>query len=204
VVGRATSGAAAGAASGAAIGAAVPVVGPLVGGATGAVVGGAGGAVSGAKAKKAYKAAMRAGTGNARKVIVAEFAICAVIAALSPMTDTAKAPTSWMKRMTAIMGLFFILGLISAGGRGASRAAAGFGGIVTVALLISERDVLVKLASVFRTRDETISGRGPGPSDDDLIAAGGAIGDWDIGWNPASGGPSGESVSPPWDFGTLR
>lgn len=142
-------------AAGAAAGAAVGTVGGPAGTAVGAVLGGAGGAVGGAKAKREYKHATRTSAG-ARRIIVTEFAICIVIAALSPMTDPARAekPTAWMKRITAIMGVFFVLGLISAGGAGAAKAAAGFGGVVTVALAVSERNLFVKLAAVFAPKEE--------------------------------------------------
>lgn len=155
VVGRAGAGAAAGAASGAALGSVVPGIGTAVGAGTGAAVGGVGGGISGARAKRAYKASMR-GDAGARRIIIAEFAVCIVIAALSPLTDRSRDEPAgaWMKRMTAIMGLFFILALLSAGGRGMARAAAGFGGIVTVVLAVSERDLFVKIAQIFRTKDE--------------------------------------------------
>jgi hypothetical protein len=68
-----------------------------------------------------------------------------------------------MKRMTAICGLFFLLGIVSAAGRGAARAAAGFGGIVVVALAISERDLFVKITTIFQsTNDKPAGGTGPG------------------------------------------
>lgn len=163
VVGRGVSGAAAGAASGAAIGSIVPGVGTAVGAGTGAVLGGAGGAVSGARAKRAYDRALQT-NGHARLIIVVEFAVCIVIAALSPLTEERRdePPASWMKRMTAIMGVFFVLGLISAGGRGAARAAAGFGGVITVALALSNRDLFARIAKVFAsTDDQPAAGTGP-------------------------------------------
>jgi hypothetical protein len=130
------------------------------------VVGGAGGAASGRKAKRAYDSAVR-GNGGARKAIVAEFAVCVVIAALSPMTDVNEAPGKWMKRMAAIMGLFFILGLVSAAGRGPAKAAAGFGGLVTVVLALSERDLFTKLAGVFTSvADKPAVGTGPSEDPD--------------------------------------
>jgi len=143
--GRAAAGAVAGGATGAALG------GPP-GAAVGAGLGGVGGAIAGSKAKRAYKAATSASPG-ARRIIVTEFALCLVIAALSPLTDRNKAekPGAWMKRMTAIMGLFFILGLISTAGRGAAKFAAGLGGLVTVGLIISERDLFMKVGTIFRT-----------------------------------------------------
>jgi len=166
VTGRAVSGAAAGTATGAALGSVVPGVGTAVGAGAGAVVGGAGGALSGAKAKRAYKAAMRVNPGI-RRVIVAEFAVCVVIAALSPLTDRNKdePPTAWMKRMTAVMGVFFLLALLSAGGRGMAKAAAGFGGLVTVVLAVSQRDLFAKIADIFAPAKQKLTPAGP---DEDL------------------------------------
>lgn len=143
IVGRTAAGAAAGTAAGA-------VIGGPVGAAAGAALGGAGGAIAGAKAKKAYRLAAHANLG-ARRIVVAEFLICMVIVALSPLTDKKKneGPTAFMRRMTAIMALFFILGLISAAGRGAGKFAAGLGGLVTVALAVSDRDLFTKVADLF-------------------------------------------------------
>lgn len=148
IVGRAAAGAAAGTATGAAVG------GPP-GAAVGAVIGGTGGALAGRKAKKAYKAAM-ASDPVAKRLLVAEFLVCMVVAALSPLTDRKKAetPVAHMKRLTAIMGLFFVLGLVSAAGRTGARAAAGFGGLVTVTLAISNRDLFMKIGNIFASPDE--------------------------------------------------
>lgn len=156
VTGRATAGAAAGAASGGAVG------GP-VGAGLGALVGGVGGGVSGSKAKRDYRKALRrTDTAGPRKLLVAEFLVCAVITAFSPLTAPAgdEKPATTMKRFTAVMGLFFILGLISAAGRSSARLAAGFGGMLTVALLVSQRDLFVQLARIFNASDK------PAPTSD--------------------------------------
>jgi hypothetical protein len=157
VAGRGASGAAAGGASGAAIGGAVGgPPGAAVGAAVGAVGGGTTSAVSGAKARREYRRSLaRVDTAGPRRLIVAEFLVCTVVAALSPLTDPkagqpeGERPGALMKRLTAIAGLFFILGLVSAAGRSSARAAAGFGGLVTVALLISQRSLFVKMADVL-------------------------------------------------------
>lgn len=164
VAGRAVTGAAAGGATGLTVG------GP-VGAGVGAAIGGVGGGVAGARAKKAYNSALRAesGVGGARRIIVIEFAVCVVIVALSPMTDAKRnePPGAWMKRMTAVMGLFFVLGLVSAAGRGPAKAAAGFGGIVALVLAISERNLFTKLTTVFSsTTDKPAVGTGPSTAPD--------------------------------------
>jgi lysylphosphatidylglycerol synthetase-like protein (DUF2156 family) len=141
----------------------VPGVGNAVGAGVGAVVGGAGGAVGGAKAKKAYKMATRT-NGRVRRLIVMEFAICIVIVALSPLTDAKKdePPPAVMKRFSAVVALFFVLGMVASMGRGAANAAAGLGGVVTVALLVSRRDLLAKLADIFAAPSSG-TGRTTGP-----------------------------------------
>lgn len=184
VVGRAGAGGLAGAASGAALGSVVPGVGTAVGAAVGGGVGTVGGAVGGARAKKAYKAAMRT-NGAARRAIVAEFAVCMVIATLSPLTDKRKneKPGAFMKRMSAIMGLFLILGLVAAMGRTASKVSAGLGGLVTVGLVVSERDLFLRLAGVFgSSNDRPAAGTGPGDAGEDVgTIGGGVLGDVQVG-----------------------
>lgn len=168
VTGSALRGAGAGAATGAALGTAVGgPVGTAVGTAVGGVIGGAGGAVSGARKKKRERVARQPW----RRALVVEFAVCIVIVALSPITDQRRdaPPSRFMKQMTAVMVLFFVLGLIAAAGRGAAKAAVGLGGLVTVALAVNERAIFAKLAGIFASTSSTGRGRtaehipGPGP-----------------------------------------
>ena len=160
VVGKTVAGAAAGTAAGAA------VAGPP-GAAVGAVVGGAGGAVAGVKAKKAYKLAAHANLG-ARRVVVAEFMICMIVIALSPLTDKRKQelPVVHLRRLSAVMAVFLILGLVSAMGRGAGKVAAGFGGLVTVAIVMSDRDLFMKIGDLFGGR----TGKAVGKADKEPAA----------------------------------
>src|SRR5574342_190987 len=167
VTGRAAGGAVAGGTAGLAIG------GP-VGAGVGATLGGVGGGISGARAKKAYKAAMRQHP-IAKKILVAEFTVCMVIIALSPLTDRHKDEPAgkWMRRMTAVMFLFILLGLVSAGGAGAAKLSAAFGGLVTVVLAVSERDLAIRLAGGFAQRGGTQNmGPGPGEEPDPAVAPG--------------------------------
>lgn len=175
VTGSALRGAGAGAATGAALGSAVGgPVGTAVGTAAGGVVGGAAGAVGGARTKKREQAARQPW----RRALVVEFAVCIVIVALSPISDQRRdaPPSRWMKQMTAVMGLFFVLGLIAAAGRGAAKAAVGLGGLVTVALAVNEREIFGKLAGIFAPSGQT--GRtveripGPGPQTGPRIVRG--------------------------------
>jgi hypothetical protein len=95
----------------------------------------------------------------ARKYLLAEFCACMVVLGFSPLTGKAPTAGAWMKRGSAIMGVFFVLGLVATAGRGASRAAAGFGALVTLVLLISDRSIFVTLAKKF--------GKGVGEDSDD-------------------------------------
>lgn len=182
VSGSAVSGAAGGAATGAALGSVVPGIGTAAGAVGGAVVGGTGGAISGGRKKKAYKRATAAAPG-ARRIIVTEFAICSVIVALSPLTDRRRddKPGDWMKRMTAVCLLFFILALISSAGRGPAKVAAGFGGLVALALVLSERDLFAKLASIFNDKSGKAAAGTRPVTEEEAAAAGeaaaGALGD---------------------------
>jgi hypothetical protein len=167
VSGRALSGGAAGAATGATIGSLVaPGPGTAVGAAAGGGVGAVAGGVSGASAKKAYMAMMRTSPG-AHRALVAEFGICMAVVALSPLTDRRKEepPGRVMKRLAAILGVFFILGLVSAGGRSLARVAAGFGALVTVALLVSDRDLFTRVTAIFASSSDAVpAGTGPDQS----------------------------------------
>jgi hypothetical protein len=118
-----------------------------------------------------------------RQLLVAEFIVCMVILALSPVTDKHKdeGAQAFLRRAAAICALFFLLALLSAGGRGPARVAAAFGGLVTLALLVSNRSIFVFLAEKFN------SGRDgpPGPPGDDEYEAG-----------PPSAGPGGRFGAP--------
>lgn len=86
---------------------------------------------------------------GARRLLVAEFVVCMVVLAFYPLTGKSSTASAFMKRGSAIMGLFFVLGLVATAGRTASRAAAGFGGLVTLVLLISDRSIFTALAARF-------------------------------------------------------
>lgn len=148
--GRAARGAATGAAVGAGLGSVVPGVGTAIGGAAGAAVGGVGGLAGAVREDKAARV-----DSAARSALVAEFLLCMVVVGLSPLTDKHRDEPAgaWMKRATALMGVFLVLGLIGSAGRGAARAATGFGGLLTLALLISERSMFTMIAAKFGGAD---------------------------------------------------
>lgn len=136
---RAAGRAVSGAATGAALGSVVPGIGTGVGAAVGAAAGGASGAVSAAREKSGAGGPRS----SAQRLLVAEFVICIVILALSPIAAPAGsvAGKDWMKRGSAMCGLFLVLGLVSAIGPRAGRVAAAFGGIATVTLLVDQRSI---------------------------------------------------------------
>lgn len=163
-VGGALTGAAAGTATGAAIGSAVPIIGTATGATSGAVLGGVAGARRSSQAKKLYRQALRGGPDPSRRYLVAEFVIAFVIIAIAPLSDKNKnmSPGAWMRRMTATMLLFFVLALLSATGRTASKAAAGFGGLAVLALVVSEQDLFTVVAkSLSSSSDKQGGGSGP-------------------------------------------
>jgi hypothetical protein len=173
-VGKSTvGGAATGAATGAALGSVVPGIGTAVGAGAGAAVGGIGGAMKGHAAKKAWYRSNA--QGGARQVLVLEFVLSIVILAFGPLTDRHKdeGPGEFMKRGSALCALFLILGLIGAGGPKAAKVAAGFGGIVCVSLLVSNRSIFTVIAKKFNT---PLTGPA-GPPDDGSEVIGEGIGE---------------------------
>lgn len=88
------------------------------------------------------------GSSGARRLLVAEFVLCALIVAFAPMTDTHKSdtPGHQIKRLSAVAALFLLLALLSSGGRSTARVAAAFGGLVTLALMVSDREIFTKVA----------------------------------------------------------
>lgn len=151
VIGGAIGGAAGGAAGGAVFGPEGAVVGAVLGGATGA---------AGAnKAKKAARAAKRAAKrvklGPGYPMIVACFLICMLIWALSPLSDKHEndAPAEHLKRGAAIMATFLILGLVANTGRGMTKVAASLGSLITLTLLMSDRDVFSAIANKISGKD---------------------------------------------------
>jgi hypothetical protein len=76
-----------------------------------------------------------------QRLLVAEFLACILLVTFGPLADARRgeSPSTWIKRSSSIFGVFFVLGLISTGGKSAAKAAAGFGGIVAVAMLVTNR-----------------------------------------------------------------
>lgn len=83
------------------------------------------------------------------KVLIAEFVACMVLVGVMPLIGQATDAVSWLKKGAAVTGLFFVLSLVASGGPRASKIAAAFGGLCTLALLINSRDVLNGLIALF-------------------------------------------------------
>ena len=150
------------------------------------------GARSGGMGKGAGKSLSRAfGGTSAVKLLKAEFVLCMVILGLSPLADQSgeEGLKDALKRCAACMGVFFLLGLVSAGGPRPAKAAAGFGGLMTIALALSSRDVFGAVASRIQ---EGFSGAPTQPL--------GGVGDDTLGMPDVSGasagtGPDGSTLS---------
>lgn len=90
-----------------------------------------------------------------RRLIVGEFLACMLLVTFGPLGTAHKGEGagSWMKRASAILALFFVLGLITTAGKSAARAAAAFGGLVTVTMLVTNRDIFTLLGRNFGAAD---------------------------------------------------
>lgn len=164
VTGKTAKGAVGGAATGAALGSVVPGVGTAAGAGVGAAVGGTAGAVGGMRARRAEKAAARGDGLTIRRVLVAEFVVCIIILALSPVAapeGSEPKPGDWMKKGSAMCGLFLLLGLLSSAGRGAGKVAAAFGGLVVLMLLVDQRSLFTVLARKFTSPSSEAARIGP-------------------------------------------
>lgn len=94
------------------------------------------------------------------RVLKAEWLLCIVILGLSPLADPEGEESigDAIKRVAAATGLFFILGLVAAAGPKAAKAAAGLGGLITIALLVSSRDVFGAVADRVQTGFRGVAG----------------------------------------------
>lgn len=148
---KAIGGAASGAATGAAVGSLVPGVGTAVGAGVGAVVGGGAGAVKGRSEKKDWKTSQVSQPG-ARRALIAEFLLCTIVLALSPLSNPEgkTAPKDWMKKGTALSGVFILLGMVSSVGPRAARSSVAIGGLITLVLVIDQRSIFGVIAEKMK------------------------------------------------------
>lgn len=123
------------------------------------------------RAAGATKKGMGSGSvGKWRRVLIAEFVVCVVLLGLSPLAKGSgeMGPARFMKRGTATCALFVILGIVSAFGAGAAKSSAAFGGLVTLVLLVDQREAFGRMATLLNAPDDDEGGAdtiGVGPDD---------------------------------------
>jgi hypothetical protein len=112
---------------------------------------------------------LKGDAGKSRRMLIAEFIVCILLLGLSPLAKGSgeMGPVRFMKRGTATCAFFVILGLVSSAGKGAAKAASMFGALVTLVLLVDQREAFGKLATVLNAPDDdTASTKGPDDSTD--------------------------------------
>lgn len=112
--------------------------------------GAAGGSMLGGRSGK--KGKRRKATGPQR-ALLAELVVCLIVLGLSPLSRKEEQdPADWMRQGSAIMGVYMVLGLLSAVGPRTGRAAAAFGALVALVLLIDQRALWRTLAKTFAVK----------------------------------------------------
>lgn len=113
--------------------------------------------------------------GNAlggQKMIVSEFIVCMLILGIRPLVGQTTGAGDWIRKGGACSLLFLILGVAGSGGARASKIAAAFGGLITLALLISDRAVFGQLTAFLGGQDDNPSETGDaGAAEADADAA---------------------------------
>ena len=99
--------------------------------------------------RSTWRAPRVSGGSGSQKLLIAEFVICLILLALSPLTKPDVGAKDWMKKGTGIALVFIILGFGGSVGPKSQRAMAQFGALVTVALLINQRALFGVLTSKF-------------------------------------------------------
>lgn len=121
-------------------------------GAAGGSVAGPEGAAAGALAGLLSGGKKHSG-GN--KALVAELVVCMVLLILSPLIAKGGDITAskFMKKGSATLGVFIVLGIISTTGQTGKKVASGLGLLMTLTVLLNER-------SVFATITAAVTGNG--------------------------------------------
>lgn len=143
---------------------------------------------------------------NPRRMLVAEFVVCTIILALSPLSAKHKDDdvVKWMARGGAISIVFLVFGLVATISDQAGRVAAAMGLTVMVGLLVSDADVFQNFLAGLQVPQRRPDGITPGTGDTDVppstqtppgaVGGIGGEGNFDIGfpapqnWNPLGGG----------------
>ncbi len=104
--------------------------------------------------------------------LVAEFVICILILALTPLgrtdDDGEMQPRQWMLAGTAMCGVFALLGLLAAVGPRARRTAIAIGALITLVLVVDQRRIFSRLVTVLRNPRDELSDRTEGTPPPDL------------------------------------
>lgn len=112
--------------------------------------GGGGGGQSGGKkaqssGKSKTKRAVSWAWSGSKKLLMAEFVLCVVVLALGSLTSDPKEGKSAagraMVKGSAFALIFFLLAILSAGGKGAAKSATAVGTLITVSYTLTSSDV---------------------------------------------------------------
>jgi len=143
--------------------------GAAAAGARGAGKGAAGGAAAGSGigtgslgqvTKGAKKVLGKKKRPAVQRVLIAELLICLLVVALGPIAKTVSGK-DFMKRGSAILAAFLVLGLVSSIGPKAGKAAGAFGLLMTLAILVDQKSVFSKLITVMNAPKTTDESTGP-------------------------------------------
>ena len=156
-----------------------------------------GGAPSGSRGARAVNWAW---SGN-RKVLTAQFVLCAFILILGTLTSDDKAKLSGARALvkgSALALLFFLLALLSSAGGSSAKAATAMGTLVTAAYALTSSDVhaVVKwVGSFFGSKAKTV-GKSADSADTTGANTAGALDDSGVGTTPGSTGPGSAQTEP--------
>ncbi len=94
---------------------------------------------------------------NGRRWLLAEWLLCVLLLGISGMTgkpggkdDPSQTGAHLAVKGSALAGVFILLALLSAGGKGAERAAGAIGAVVTLAYVFNERSTFETVAKWAR------------------------------------------------------
>lgn len=119
-----------------------------LGGPEGIAVGAARGAAKGATQSRKPRATGRGMRLGTHHLLIAEFLVCFLVLGLSPLVGDV-GPGAWMKKGTATAMLFVALSLIGETGPKTKNAVTALGGLVTLTVLITHRDIFTMIAGKF-------------------------------------------------------
>lgn len=125
---------------------------------------------------------------GAQRLLIAEFLVCIIVLALSPVarTDGDVNPRQWMKSGTAMCAMFIVLGMVSGIGPRSARVAAAIGGLVALVLLVDQRSIFGVITNRLQAKE---SMPGAGSPDGTLPDGTGSIVD-SFGSGPGSATPN--------------